>query len=186
MPSPKNSANHKASDSVRDAAMQETSAVLQRLCTSLSGLSEVEAATRLEEYGLNEVASEKKRDWLWRLWIAARNPLVILLTILAAVTFATAKSPSDMIGGWVMLAMVALGLSLRFIQETKADNAAAKLKAMIKVTATVIARRPVEGNPHQPTCARRRGETFRRRHDSRRRPADFRQGFVHHSSHADR
>jgi Mg2+-importing ATPase len=29
-------------------------------------------------------------------------------------------------------------LSLRFIQETKADNAAAKLKAMIKVTATVI------------------------------------------------
>jgi Mg2+-importing ATPase len=31
-----------------------------------------------------------------------------------------------------------LGLSLRFIQETKADNAAAKLKAMIKVTATVM------------------------------------------------
>jgi Mg2+-importing ATPase len=138
MPSLNNSANHKASDSVRAAAMEETSNVLQQLRTSLSGLSEMEAATRLEEYGLNEVASEKKRDWLWRLWIAARNPLVILLTILAAVTFATAKSPSDMIGGWVMLAMVALGLSLRFIQETKADNAAAKLKAMIKVTATVI------------------------------------------------
>ena len=34
--------------------------------------------------------------------------------------------------------MVVLGVSLRFIQETKADNAAAKLKAMIKVTATVI------------------------------------------------
>ncbi len=37
-----------------------------------------------------------------------------------------------------MLAMVVLGLSLRFIQETKADNAAAKLKAMISVTATVV------------------------------------------------
>ena len=34
--------------------------------------------------------------------------------------------------------MVVLGVSLRFIQETKADNAAAKLKAMIKVTATVV------------------------------------------------
>src|SRR5512138_3701730 len=37
-----------------------------------------------------------------------------------------------------MLLMVILGLSLRFIQETKADNAAAKLKAMISVTATVV------------------------------------------------
>ena len=45
-----------------------------------------------------------------------------------------------------MLAMVVLGVSLRFVQETKADNAAAKLKAMIKVTATVVARRPAEGN----------------------------------------
>jgi Mg2+-importing ATPase len=37
-----------------------------------------------------------------------------------------------------MLLMVVLGVSLRFIQETKADNAAAKLKAMISVTATVV------------------------------------------------
>ena len=70
--------------------------------------------------------------------MAVRNPLVILLTILAIVTFATAEGTSDMIGGWVMVAMVVLGVSLRFIQETKADNAAAKLKAMIKVTATVV------------------------------------------------
>jgi Mg2+-importing ATPase len=118
--------------------MQETSVVLQQLRTSPSGLSEEEAATRLEEYGPNEVAREKKRDWLWRLWVAMRNPLVILLTILAIVTFVTAEGASDMIGGWVMVAMVVLGVSLRFIQETKADNAAAKLKAMIKVTATVL------------------------------------------------
>src|ERR1035438_5764696 len=75
---------------------------------------------------------------LWRLWVAVRNPLVILLTILAVVTFATAEGASDMIGGWVMVAMVVLGFSLRFVQETKADNAAAKLKAMIKVTATAL------------------------------------------------
>ena len=37
-----------------------------------------------------------------------------------------------------MLVMVVLGVSLRFVQETRADNAAAKLKAMIKVTATVL------------------------------------------------
>src|SRR5262249_24663650 len=44
----------------------------------------------------------------------------------------------DARAGTVMLLMVLLGLSLRFIQETKADNAAARLKAMISVTATVL------------------------------------------------
>ncbi len=37
-----------------------------------------------------------------------------------------------------MLLMVVLGLALRFVQETRADTAAAKLKAMISVTATVV------------------------------------------------
>ena len=134
----KNSTSPKAADFVHDAAVEEASTVLQRLGATLSGLSEEEAAARLEKHGPNEVGQEKKHDWLWRLWVAVRNPLVILLTILAIVTFATAEGGSDMIGGWVMVAMVVLGVSLRFIQETKADNAAAKLKAMIKVTATVV------------------------------------------------
>jgi Mg2+-importing ATPase len=114
--------------------MQETAAVLRRLCTSLSGLTEVEAATRLEEYGPNEVAREKQHGWLYRFYVAVRNPLVILLTILAIVSLAT----GDLRASTVMLLMVVLGISLRFVQETKADNAAAKLKAMISVTATVI------------------------------------------------
>jgi len=137
MPGP-NSTNQKAADLVHEAALEESSAVLQRLGTSPAGLTEAEAASRLEVFGPNEVGQEKKHDWLWRLWVAVRNPLVILLSVLAIVTFATAQGPSDTIGGWVMLAMVVLGVSLRFVQETKADNAAAKLKAMIKVTATAL------------------------------------------------
>src|SRR5271169_6641375 len=123
---------------MRDAASSDAAEVLQRLNTSPTGLSQDEATGRIEVFGPNEVAQEKKHDWLGRLWVAVRNPLVILLTVLAIVTFATAQGSSDMIGGWVMVAMVVLGVSLRFVQETKADNAAAKLKAMIKVTATVL------------------------------------------------
>ncbi len=129
--------NHSA-DLVRDAATADAAVSLTRLNTAANGLSDSEAAHRLETFGPNEVGQEKKHDWLWRLWVAVRNPLVILLTVLAIVTFATAETASDTIGGWVMVAMVVLGVSLRFIQETKADNAAAKLKAMIKVTATVV------------------------------------------------
>ena len=123
---------------VRDAAINEASEILTRLETTPNGLSGDEAAERLEVFGPNEVAQEKKHDWLWRLWVAVRNPLVILLSVLAIITFATAQGPSDYIGGWLMVTMVILGLALRFVQETKADNAAAKLKAMIKVTATVF------------------------------------------------
>ena len=138
MPAEKNNQTQRTADLVRDAATQESAEILQRLNTSVNGLSEDEAAERAEIFGPNEVGQEKKHDALIRLWVAVRNPLVILLAVLATVTFATAESTSDTVGGWVMVAMVVLGVSLRFIQETKADNAAAKLKAMIKVTATVL------------------------------------------------
>ena len=131
---PVNKTNVQRTDLVRDAATQETAEILQRLNTSLTGLSEEEAAERLEVFGPNEVAHERKHEWLHRLWLAVRNPLVILLTILATVSYAT----GDVRAGTVMLLMVLLGVSLRFVQETKANNAAAKLKAMIKVTATVV------------------------------------------------
>jgi P-type Mg2+ transporter len=49
-----------------------------------------------------------------------------------------AYATGDLRAGTVMLLMVILGVSLRFVQETKADSAAAKLKAMIKVTATAV------------------------------------------------
>jgi Mg2+-importing ATPase len=123
-----------ASDLVREAATKENAEVLQTLGTSVNGLTEAEAAERLEKYGPNEVAQERKHEWLHRLWLAVRNPLVILLTVLATISYGT----GDVRAGTVILLMVVLGVSLRFVQETKAGNAAAKLKAMIKVTATVV------------------------------------------------
>src|ERR1035437_2001630 len=107
--------------------------VFALLTTSAAGLTQSDAEERLAKYGLNEVAREKRHGWLWRLGTAVRNPLVILLTILSTVTYAT----GDFAGGTVMVLMVVLGVSLRFVQESRADSAAAKLKAMISVTATV-------------------------------------------------
>src|SRR5579864_4027025 len=125
---------NRTAELVHDAAVKDVAEILQRLKTSPNGLGEDEAAERLEVFGPNEVAYEKKEGWLHRLYISARNPLVILLTVLATLSYAT----GDSVAGTIMMLMVALGLSLRFIQETKADNAAAKLKAMITVTATVV------------------------------------------------
>ncbi len=124
------------SDLVRDAATKDSAEVLRLLGTSPSGLTEDEATARLEQYGPNEVGAQRHEGWLQRLYVAARNPLVILLLVLATVSFVAPEG--DVRAGVVMLLMVVLGVSLRFVQETRADTAAAKLKAMISVTATVI------------------------------------------------
>src|SRR3989442_1552071 len=98
----KGSNQQRPSDSVREAATRESAEVLQLLGTTPAGLTEEEAAERLARYGPNEVAREKRQGWLERLYFAARNPLVILLTVLAILSFATA----DFRAGTVMALMV--------------------------------------------------------------------------------
>jgi P-type Mg2+ transporter len=119
---------------VTKVAQLEAPEALATLETSSAGLTQDEAQARLIEYGPNVVAAEKQRGWLWRLFTATRNLLVILLTVLATISFAT----GDYRAGTVILLMVVLGVSLRFVQESRADAAAAKLKAMISVTAAVL------------------------------------------------
>ena len=54
--------------------------------------------------------------------------------MLAASSFLT----GDIRAGSVIVLMVILGVVLRFVQESRADTAAAKLRAMISVRATVL------------------------------------------------
>ncbi|HEV3443917.1 MAG TPA: HAD-IC family P-type ATPase, partial [Gemmataceae bacterium] len=117
-----------------DAAEHDPAAVLQKMQCPRTGLTQEEAARRRAQYGANVVAQEQHYRKLILLGKAMVNPLVILLLILAAISYAT----GDVRAAIVMLIMVALGVLLRFIQEARADTAAAKLKAMINVTATVV------------------------------------------------
>jgi Mg2+-importing ATPase len=117
-----------------EVARLQTDAMFARMQSRAEGLTESEAATRLATSGPNVIAAKARGGWPWRLLTALRNPLVVLLTVLATLSFAT----GDARAGSVMAAMVVLGVLLRFVQETRADLAAAKLKAMINVTATVI------------------------------------------------
>ncbi len=121
-------------DLLAKAALCTAEQALSLLATSTQGLNEEEADQRLETVGPNQVAKERHHGWAHRLWVAARNPLVILLTILAVVSLATGQPTA----GVIMLLMVLLGLSLRLVQETRANKAAEKLRAMISVTATVV------------------------------------------------
>ena len=165
-----------------ELARLEKSEVFTRMKTSPEGLSEADAKRRLVEAGPNVVASEKHRGWLWRLLTATRNPLVILLIVLAIISFAT----GDARAGTVMSLMVILGVSLRFVQEARADAAAAKLKAMITVTTAVVRAGKAEEIPLQATGARRHRDALRRRHDPGRRAPRCRERSLRLAGDADR
>lgn len=116
------------------AASQSPQEALRTLESSPDGLSTEQAQERLERFGPNTVTQEVQFRQLRLLAHALANPLVILLTILAIISILT----GDLRAACVMFLMVFLGVSLRFIQEFRADQAAARLKAMISVTATVL------------------------------------------------
>jgi Mg2+-importing ATPase len=120
------------------AASKPIDQTLATLGSSITGLTQEEAEERLQKFGPNIVSHDRRFVKLKLFLKAIINPLVILLGVLAAFTFVTATTTSDMIGGTLMTLMIVLGVSLRFIQESRAGSAAAKLRAMIRVTATVL------------------------------------------------
>jgi Mg2+-importing ATPase len=127
--------NHiEVSPLLAEVARCDAQQVFRRLETSDKGLSEDDAARRLRQHGPNVVTQEQRHRQVRLLARACANPLVILLLLLAAISLMT----GDPAGATIMLIMVVLGVALRFFQELRAGNAAAKLVAMISVTATVV------------------------------------------------
>ena len=122
------------SDQLLEKARADTDSVLKELGSGVSGLSEAEAESRLKRFGMNEIAREKRQSALMRLLSNVKNPLVLLLTALAVLSFLT----GDLRAAVVICVMVVLGVVLRFFQEMRADNAAEKLKAMVSNKATLV------------------------------------------------
>lgn len=128
-----------------EAAHLPVQNALEKLQSGRQGLSQEQVEQRLELHGPNVVAQEKHHSRLGLLGRAMLNPLVVLLLVLATLSLLT----GDLTAAIIMAAMVVLGVALRFIQESKADAAAARLKAMISVTATVIR----DGKPREVPLA---------------------------------
>ena len=111
-------------DELLEKARANTETVLREVESRLDGLTQAEADSRLKQYGLNEIAREKRQSALMRLLSNIKNPLVLLLTALGVLSFLT----GDVRATVVIFVMVILGVVLRFYQEMRADNAAEKLR----------------------------------------------------------
>ena len=117
-----------------DTVPLDAAGVYAQLKTRPEGLTADEADARLAEHGPNVLAKDRRPGVPKLLWRAVRNPLVVLLAVLAAVSFAT----GDPRAASVILVMIALSVGLKLVQEAKASSAAAKLNAMVSVHATVF------------------------------------------------
>ena len=124
--------------------------LFQRLGTSEAGLSEEEAEKSLDQFGPNEVAAEKERTWIHRLFTAARNPLVILLTVLATISYAT----GDFRAGTVML----LDGYSRIVSPLRSGKSRGRRGGQTQGDDQRHrhggARRTGKGNTDQPACSR--------------------------------
>lgn len=120
--------------SIPEIAKMEAKKVLSELGTSIGGLDNHEAHRRLRTFGLNEVATEKKRTWPVHLLTNFKDPLSILLLILAVISYFTA----DIRSAILISTMLFLSIFLRFFQEERAGKAMEKLRAMVHITATVM------------------------------------------------
>ncbi len=114
------------------AAMDEAEA-LASAGSSLEGLDAAEAAARLAAIGPNLVAHEGPPGMLRELWARMKNPLNALLWALAMISYAV----GDVHAAVVIMAIVAIAVAMAFIQEHRSNAAAAKLRALVKMRASV-------------------------------------------------
>jgi Ca2+-transporting ATPase len=109
--------------------------VARRLGTDLQrGLSQEEAARRLEQLGPNELA-EKPRPSMWALLLSQFNNFLIIILLVASVISILL---GEFIDAGAIIAIVILNAVLSVIQESKAEEALAALKKMAAPEAHVI------------------------------------------------
>lgn len=111
---------------------------MAKLATRPAGLSDPEAAERLNRYGPNEIAFQKTPAWL-RLLRQFRDPMVVILLATATVTgILTAFGNHMLPDTLVILGVVLLNALLGFFQEGKAEGALDALRNMMVQEALVL------------------------------------------------
>ena len=141
---------------IQFAATNPIKEVLKNLHTTLRGLDPGGVFTSHAKYGSNKVTHEKKKSLAKRLAGAFINPFTAILFCLAVVStitdmvfpyfslFGSTPEDFDCLTVVIILTMVFISGTLRFVQESRSGNAAEKLLAMITTTCTVTRKNQVK------------------------------------------
>ena len=107
---------------------------IEALDASVDGLSPAQAQERLERFGPNALAAAKKISPLIIFLRQFQSLLIIILMAATAISFFL----GERLDAWVILAILLACAGLGFVQEYRAEKAAAALQKMAAPTATVI------------------------------------------------
>jgi P-type Mg2+ transporter len=132
-----------AAAKLQNAAHADRSTLFFMLDSEETGLKEAQVEEKRQNSGPNEVAHEKAPAWYIQLLQAFINPFIGILIVIAIVSlitdvFLAAPGDRDYKTLIVVSIMVMLSSLLRFWQEFRSNQAAEKLKSMVRTTATVL------------------------------------------------
>ena len=99
-----------------------------------SGLSEAEAARRLQQYGYNRLPEPSPPGFVLTFLRQFLSPFIYILLVAAVVSFLINQVPS----GVFIIAVLLINAIIGAIQEYSAQRSAAALRAMVKGTAHVV------------------------------------------------
>lgn len=100
----------------------------------MAGLTQAEAALRLQRYGQNRLQPASQRTWFFQLLGQFKNPLVILLLMASAITAISA----DFTGAAIIAVIVLMSVSLDFVQAYRAGRMVEQLADQVAITARVV------------------------------------------------
>lgn len=112
----------------------DVDALLHTIGSRSHGLTPDEVLAQRQRFGRNIVASEPTITVWDRIIDIFKNPLNLLLILLAVISYVT----GDLRATVIITGMMLLAIGLRFAQEMRADAAAAKLKALVAHHALVV------------------------------------------------
>jgi P-type Mg2+ transporter len=108
--------------------------LLQELATSAAGLTTPEAQRRLTEYGPNEAAPAPHLSATIQFLRLLADPLVIILLVASLISTLLGQPLNALIISIIVL----LSVILNFVQTTRSQRAAERLRAQIAPTSTVL------------------------------------------------
>ena len=116
--------------------------IMERFGTTDRGLASTQVTRSREEYGANVVEHKNENTPWFRLRKAVVNPFILILALLMVLSLFTdvyfAEEEPDFTKIIILGVMIVWSVIMRFVQESRSADAAAKLLAMIKNTCAVI------------------------------------------------
>jgi Mg2+-importing ATPase len=113
---------------------QPLPALIAELGVPASGLTHAQACARLKRYGLNQFRDRAQHSLLAQFLHRFRNPLVLILIAASVVSAFTGEVASFVI----IIVMVLLSVTLDFVQEYRAGQAAQRLRQSVQLRTRVL------------------------------------------------